>query len=570
MMDAVEPPFSGPALNVMQEVFFAFTPEGEILQWNQRLKEVTGYSDEEIAQMHPVDFVPSKEVDRVERHIERVLEEGSTRLKAHYETKEGTEIPYEFTGSLLEWKNRRLICGTGRDITERKRAKKELEASEERYRRLFEDAREGIAITTPEGRILDVNPAAQEIFGYSREELRSMNAAELYANPADREDIAAELQEEGEVTAREVRFRRPDGEEVICEVSGTLQRGEKGKPKRWVGLFRDVTERKRAEKALKESEETFRKLAENAIVGIGLIQEGTYEYANPALARITGYSREEILGESPKLFVHPEDWPKVRKKVKRREEGQIQEVHYETRFTTKAGETRLVEVAGTRITYQGAPAVIGTIQDITERRRMQRQILQVQEEERRRLGRDLHDGVSSQLTGATLKLNLLSRKTEEEEMVDGIGEVLNLIEESAGYVRRLSRGLNPKGLSEGDLPSALEGLAENTEGAHFESSPDLPSLEDEAATHLYRIAQEALRNAQKYAGAEQIEIRLRHEKNAFLLDIEDDGEGFDVEAREEKGFGLRSMRHRAEILEAELTIDSAPGEGTLIRCRLPT
>lgn len=100
--------------------------------------------------------------------------------------------------------------------------------SEERYRRLFEDAQEGIAITTPEGEFIEVNPAVAEISGYSREELLSMNAAEFYVDPDERKEIGKKLSEEGAISGREVRLRRASGEEMICELSATLRHGESG------------------------------------------------------------------------------------------------------------------------------------------------------------------------------------------------------------------------------------------------------------------------------------------------------------------------------------------------------
>lgn len=568
MTDLIEKPFSGPALQVMQEVLFAFTAEGTLLHWNRRVPEVTGFTNEEIDGKHFSDLVSKKAVT-IEKHIATVLEEEQTRFEAQVHTKDGELIPYEFTLSLLEQAGQTLICSSGRDISVQKRTQKELRTSEERYRRLFEDAQEGITITTPDGEIKEVNPAAAQILGYSREELLSMNAADLYVDPAERAEAAKELQAEGSLRGREIHLRRADGEEIICLISTTIRRGEDEASLAYQTFFRDVTERKEAKEALRESEETFRKLAEEALVGIGLIQNGTYKYANPALAQITGYTREELLDASPKLFVHPDDWPRVHEKVKRREEGDLKEVHYETRIKTKSGETRLVEVSGTRVTYQDAPAVIGTIQDITDRRRMQREILQVQEKERRRLGQDLHDSVASQLTGATLKLNLLSRKADDSKLEADIEKAQELIQESAGDVRRLSRGLNPAGLSEGDLPSALKGLAENTEGASVKQEDDLPSLDEETATHLYRVTQEAVRNAQKYADASEIKIRLQQSDDGLLLSIEDDGKGFEPDQEHDEGFGLRSMQHRAELLGGQLHIDSAPGEGTLVSCQLP-
>lgn len=567
MTDLIEKPFSGPAFKVMEEVLCAFTPEGVLLHWNRRVPEVTGFTNEEIEERHFADLV-SKEAATIEKYIATVLEEGQTRFEAHVQTKDGELIPYEFSLSLLEHAGHTVICSTGRDISARKQTQKELRASEERYRRLFEDAQEGITITTPEGEIKEVNPAAARILGYSREELLSMNATELYVDPTERSDAAKELRRKGILQGRELRLQRADGKEITCLISTTIRRGDDDASLAFQTFFRDVTEREKAKEALRESEETFRKLAEEALVGIGLIQNGTYKYVNPTLVQITGYPREELLDHSPKRFIHPDDWPQVQKKVKRREKGDLKEVHYETRIKTKSGETRLIEVSGTRVTYRDAPAAIGTIQDITDRRRMQREILQVQEKERRRLGQDLHDSVASQLTGATLKLNLLSRKADEQELEEDIEKAQDLIEESAGDVRRLSRGLNPAGLAEGNLPSALQGLAENTKGASLEQDANLSSLDEETATHLYRITQEAVRNAQKYAEASRIEIRLQQTDDELLLSVEDNGKGFDPDRADEEGFGLRSMRHRAELLGGQLHLDSAPGEGTRVSCRL--
>lgn len=470
------------------------------------------------------------------------------------------------------------VCMQLGRVAEREEDRRSLEVSEERYRRLFEDAQEGIAIVTPDGYILDANPAAIDIFGYSWSELQSMRTSELYVNPDDRTVARQELQENGRLRGRELHLKRADGEEIVCRLSATAHRTEDGEPTVYQVFFRDVTERVRAKEALEESEEKFRKLAEEALVGIGLIQDGTYEYVNPALLQITGYSRDELLGASPKVFIHPADWPKAQRQVEKREQGEVEQVHYEVRVRTKAGETRRIEVAGSRIDYQGEPAVIGTIQDVTERRELQRDILQVQQEERRRMGKDLHDGVASQLTGVSIILSALRAKIEGEhpEITSRIQKALDLVQESGEDLRRVSRGLNPVALEEGGLLAALERLTVNTEGCKMEQSgtfEGLSQLSSKEEAHLYWIAQEAVANAHKYAEGEGIVLRLHHEENtdageAFILEVEDDGSGFDVSDPMHEGLGLRTMKYRAELLNAELTIDSAPGEGTLVRCRL--
>jgi PAS domain S-box-containing protein len=458
-------------------------------------------------------------------------------------------------------------------VAEREMAQKTLRESERRYRRLFEDSLEGIAITTREGAVLKANPAARSMLGYKQEDISDLNVNDLYVSSAEQKWVSAELERNGRVRDREVRFRRADGEEVICEVSVTVRPREEGKQELYQTFFRDVTERKRTQKALEESEAKFRTLAEGALVGIALIQDDCYEYLNPALAEITGYSRDALLGASLRNVVHPEDWTRVQKQIQQRITGKAEEVRYQARIQSKSGETRHVDVAGTQVAYQGRLAVLATIQDITEERRLQREILQVQEQERRRIGQDLHDGVASQLTGATLMLDTLKTQTEEEcpKLTGRAEKVLDLVKESGEDLRRVSRGLNPVALEEGGLLGALERLAENTEGCKGEWTSLLEkraTLNKDEESHCYWIAQEAVANAKRHGRADEIIIRLQKEEDALILEIEDDGEGFE-HSNVKDGIGLRTMRYRAELLGADITIDSAPGRGTLVRCRMP-
>ncbi len=761
-------------MEAIQDPFFVFTSEGEILRWNQDFERKTGYTGEDLASMSPIDLMPPQEVDQVKQQVQRVLEEGHVRFEAHVQTKEGRLVPSTFTGTSYKQngqtlifssvrpqsptkrlraigsadkeeaqkKNRLLrlvqevtgacneaetltealhsaleaVCihtgwqvghafipeepssketssedpplrliptaiwneerrdrfeafreateqisfapgdgltgtvfargesawieDTSRDprflraeaadeaglrggvafpvpaneeiaavleffsedsitpdpelldimesvgqqigrVVEREKARVRLTSSVEQYQSLKESTNDGIVIANNEGRITDWNRGAAEIFGYEKDEIvgrpLEILMPERHVEPHRAGMERVRRTGTGPLLGKtmELEGLRKSGEEFPLELS--LSSWKTGEERFFSAIIRDVTERKQAEQALRESEETFRLLAENALVGIALIQDGRYRYVNPALLEITGYSRGELLGEPLRQVVHPSDWPHVQKQIEKRIAGEAEEVRYEARIRTKSGETRYIEASGTRITYQGEPAVIGTIQDVTEQRRLQQEMLRIQEKERRRLGQDLHDSLASQLTAANIKLGLLSNKSSTEA-TDAISEIQRLIEEGAGEVRRLSRGLSPAGLPEGDLLSALEALAENTEDARF-SSRSLPTEEEtsdetfqlnaEVATHLYRIAQEAVNNARKYAEATEIVIHLERADDTVALTVEDDGIGFDLEEISEEGLGLRSMRHRAELLGADLTVDSAPGEGTRIHCRLP-
>ena len=682
------------------------TPDGAIVDANAAAAELFGYTQDELLSLNAAALYADP-MERATRIVPELKEATSSRvLEARMQHREGHTFWASASVTLHhdESGHPDLIQALVRDITERKRREEELRKREERYRRLFEEAQEGIAISTPEGEIEKVNPAAADIFGLSREELLQKNTAELYVDPTEQEEITQELGEKGSLREREVHLRRADGAEIVCQVSTTVHRKREGRPVAFQTFFRDVTDRRRAiealkdseekfrklaeeaplgvaliqdgafqyvnpaysnivgykeqelvgaspemviheddwpavqdqmrrrldgetssvayrtrvrtktggirtievnatkllyrgkptllgtikditewqnaQEALKESEEKFRALAEGALVGIVLIQEGVYAYVNPALSEMTGYPREHLVGGSPEQVVHPADWPTTRDRLQRLLEGEIDEVRAEARLQRKEGQTRHVRMAGARITYRGKPAAIATVEDITERRRLQREILQVQEEERRRIGQELHDGAASELTGAKMRLDLLSKKVDEGEVADDVEEVSAIVERTAEDVRRLSHGLNPAGLSEGDLAAALKSLANRTDRATFENRlrdeavsvegacRDDDSINQETATHLYRIAQEAAANARRHGEADEIVIRLRRENSALVLEVEDDGRGFDPSEVSEDGVGLRSMRHRTEVMGAELEVDSTPGAGTCVRCRL--
>jgi len=682
------------------------TPDGAIVDANAAVEELFGYTQDELLRLNAAALYADP-MERAVRIVPELKEATSSRtLEARMQHREGHTFWASASVTLHhdESGHPELIQALVRDITERKRREEALRQREERYRRLFEEAQEGIAISTLEGEIEEVNASAAEIFGLSREELRQKNTAELYVDPGEQEEIAQELDERGSLREREVHLQRPDGAEIVCQVSTTVHRKREGRPVAFQTFIRDVTERRRAIEALKDSEEKFRKLAEEAplgvawiqdgvfkyvhpaysnivgykeeelvgaspemviheddwstvqeqmrrrldgetssvryqtrirtktggirtievnatkllyrgkstllgtikditewqkalealkeseekfrglaegaVVGIVLIQEGVYEYVNSALSEMTGYTREELVGGSPKRVVHPADWPTVRERIQRLLDGEIGEVRAEARLQKKNGETRHIRVAGARITYCEEPAVIATVEDITERRRLQREILQVQEEERRRIGQELHDGAASELTGAKMRLDLLSKKVDDGEVAEDVEEVSAIVERTAEDVRRLSHGLNPAGLSEGDLAAALKSLANRTDRARFENglraeavsvegaSCDDDSIDEQTATHLYRIAQEAAANARRHGEADEIVIRLLRENGALVLEVEDDGRGFDPSEITDDGVGLRSMRHRTEVMGAELEVDSTPGAGTCVRCRL--
>lgn len=344
-----------------------------------------------------------------------------------------------------------------------------------------------------------------------------------------------------------------------------------------------VAERELARQSLRESEEQFRALAEQALVGIGLLQHGVYKYANPTFAGYFGYAPDELIGHPPEKIFHPEDLPTVRGEVESRLVGEKTESHYTARGRTREGDVVYLELFGRRIEYQGEPAIVGSALDVTERRRLEEELIRVQDAERQRLGQELHDGVGGLLTAAGIKISGLSADLKEGHRFDpgALDDALAYLREAADEARAIAHGLSPLGLEAG-LQSALEALADQAEAraglcCSVEVSDPVPDLSKEAATQLYRIAQEALNNAMKHAGAERIRVCLDREDGGcpgLVLTVQDDGCGLGGSSSGEgasgEGIGMRTMRHRANLMGGTLAVEEASGGGTVVRCRVPS
>lgn len=240
-----------------------------------------------------------------------------------------------------------------------------------RYERFYENARDIFFILDKNGRFIDVNPKFAEMLGYAPEELIGHTSKRI-THPEDLEGLKELFKRvlKGNTGRYEFRGVSKDGRIIWFEVIEWPVfdgEGEVKEVKEIEGIVRDITERKKIEKALKDSEEMFRTLAEKSLVGIYLIQDGVFKYVNPKMAEIWGYETDELIGRSPLEFIHPDDKETVRKNLERRIAGEIESINYCLRMIRKDGEKRYNEVFGSRIVYKGKPAIIGTLIDITER-----------------------------------------------------------------------------------------------------------------------------------------------------------------------------------------------------------
>jgi len=457
--------------------------------------------------------------------------------------------------------------------------------SEERLRAILETAVEGIITIDEHGLIESFNMAAEKMFGYAADEVVGRNVKVLMPSPyrEEHDSYLAHYRDTGERkiigTGREVSGQRKDG--GIFPLDLSVSEVRLANRRIFTGILRDITERKRAEEALRRSEANLASAQKVAHVG-------SYEFDVPGAERLH-WSAEtfRILGLDPARqewslkeyltrVVHPDDQARVREEIQRTmNEGARYDVEY--RIVQPDHSIRHVHSVAEPVLGADKKVikVIGALQDITERKELEREILEISEREQSRIGQDLHDGLCQHLAGIEFRLLGLKQKLEgkSSKQVAEATELAKLVRQSIEQTRTLARGLSPVMLEADGLMNALQELAINTEKAFkVTCSFNCPSpvlIPDNAvATHLYRIAQEAVQNAIRHGKAKFIVINLLTQTDRIMLGVKDDGIGIPKKPRKHNGMGLRVMQYRAGMVGGSLAVQHESGGGTSVVCSL--
>jgi PAS domain S-box-containing protein len=350
-----------------------------------------------------------------------------------------------------------------------------------------------------------------------------------------------------------------------------------------------IAERKRAEAALRESEERYRELFENARDAIYVHDlEGNYLSVNHAAETLSGYTRDEIVGHNFLEFVAPEHIYRVRKIfcVKLAEQGATT---YEVDLIAKDGRRVPVEVSSRAIYENGVlVGVQGMARDITERKVAQdtlqmfsRQLIEAQEDERRRIARELHDQIGQVLTAIKMNLHAVQQDCNTTEAGSHIKDNIEAVDQALRLVRDLSIDLRPPLLDDLGLVTALRWYVDRYAKRTGLSVKVIIELADEnerfsreLETACFRIVQEALTNIVRHAQASQIVVQLAKDEASLFLSVKDDGVGFNFKSLRKRTprvatLGLISMQERAHAAGGAIEINSAPSQGTEVSFRLP-
>jgi len=427
------------------------------------------------------------------------------------------------------------------------------------------------------------NAAAEEIFGYSRDEMIDESLIKIYPRVAE-EQFQEDLEKlrAGEEVQGQWKSLTKDGSIIWIDVHARPIIGSDQRPEGVVATAHDIRDLKRIEKELEESKAQAQAILETTADGIITVDDGGCIVSfNKAASRIFGYSDDEIIGTNVNVLMP--DMHKVN------HNGFLQ--HYLDRKYEEAGGYRReltgkqkdgtlfpMEVSVSEVQWNGHRLFTGVVNDISERRRLEKEILRISEEERRNLGQDLHDGLGQMLTGISLISQNLARRLKSEgvEGADEVEEISNLVKEADGYAKALAHGLVHVNFDEQGLQAVLTQLSNQAKKffnveCSFDNKCERIVDNNMQAMHLYRIAQEAISNAVKHGKADKIKIELSNSDGRIRLAIIDDGIGFanTTAGKKNKGMGIHIMKYRANILSGRLEIKQTDENQTSIVCSIP-
>jgi PAS domain S-box-containing protein len=486
----------------------------------------------------------------------------------------GTDVERRLAVTLVPLSADVVVLHTD-DVTERRRVEQALRESEAKYRTLVDTADEGIWTVDTAAMITYVNRRAAEILGYEPADLIGRSGFDLvHEDDLARARASRARRLAGAKEHFDIRLRHKDGSPVWVSVAVSPLRDHEGRVTGSIYMNSDITERKRMEQALQESERRVRALLDaNPDLIVRVTRDGRYldmHCPDPKIAQYLPAPPQDFIGRNVNDIFDPE-FARLHEqyRLKALSTGELQRWEY---VRPVRGSDRYIEA---RIVKSGDDEVVITTRDITQSVELERQVVASVERERARIGHDLHDGLAQLLTGVKLLMKALTDKLEAEgskHTAEG-RRATELISRAIGQTGELAQGLSPirRGGRLSDALRQLAGVSEQLFGVRCRVRADELAVEpsEHTAAQLYRIAQEAISNAAKHGRATVIDIRCERRKQHLVLSVLDNGTGLVEMPPAGGGMGLHIMQYRARSIGGELSIAARPQGGTAVRCLLP-
>ena len=523
--------------------------------------------------------------------------ESRVETELHLKKKGNSEIVAHLASSPVtsSMRNGALLYQTAIiDLTERKRAEEAIRQSEKRYRALFDWVPVAVYTCDAKGLIQEYNQHAVELWG--REPKRNDPSEKFCGSfkifypdgrpmPHHKCPMARSLRgEKLTATDLEILVEQSSGARRNVLVSPTALRGGQGKIIGAINCLHDITVRKRTENALRESEERSRAVIHQSTAGIaGTDLVGHIIFANEKFCSMLGYKERELVGKTIFEITDPEDLAES-KRLFHRIVRKAEPYQLEKRYRRKDGSNLWVSVSASplRDVEGKTQSAVSVVLDIGDQKKAQAiledrarglegEILTISDREQRRLGQELHDSLCQHLTAIafmarSVALRLKKHRVIEVEHIDKIAELIN---DGVTEARTIARGLHPVEMEPPGLVTALAALVKQRHWpvpCRLEADEEISVPDSTAALHLYRIAREAVINANKHARAREIIVRMRRSGKGIELSVIDDGVGIPPNSPAGSGMGFHIMEYRARSIGARLEIKQVKPHGTRLTC----
>ena len=584
------------------EAVLVVDPSGRrIVECNAAVEDVFGYDPDELIGGSTERLHESPEAHKRFGQLSESALEADDIFRHDYEMrrKDGTLIKTEHVVTPLEDDWQQGVVSVVRDVTERREAQNELRRQREQLSMAIEGGNIGTWNWDLDTDRVVFNHQWAEMLGYTRDELPfAFSTWEELVHPDDLDRALDDLQDylEGAADTFEphLRMRTKSGEwKWIQTIGKVLEHDEAGTPSRAAGIHLDVHEKKQARDALQERERTLARRkalleaqAEATIDGLLVVDEDRHvAFSNDRFREIWQLSpdtleptpngpppEQTVFDEVTDLLRHPDTfWDTVNHLYEHPDE--------ESRDLIRLADGRWLDRYSAPIVGEDGAHFgrLWVFRDVTDRRRMQERLLEVQEAERRRIDQEIHDEMGGLLTSLQFTLGIARRQfPDAEEPLEAVDQLEDLVDDLATVARTISRKLYPRELSDyglaGSLPSLVDEMAEQHGLAvdlrcEVEPNERFSSLIERTA---YWIVQEALLNAARHAETDAAQVTIQRRASQLCLRISDEGVGFDPSTPHgTKSFGLEGIRRRVERLNGTFTLDAHPGDGTRIVVHLP-
>ncbi len=571
------------AIDHSRDGVFMYDLEGRVVLANALYAEAFGLTVEGVQGRHLGEILEPELAQSVQEQNLLTLTTGQPlHFELAFDTVQGKRQVLVKKGIYHNHRNEIVgVFGTAQDVSGYESVRQSLEKSERHFRALIENSADRVTLLTAEGRIRYTSPSSQRLFGFDIEELLNSNFF-FWVHQGDLDELTRRyrtlLEEPGRRITAEYRSLCANNEWQWMEATMTNLLDDPSVCAVIVNE-RPISERKRAEEALRRFREIIQS-SSDAIISVD--RDGVVISWNPAASTVFGYSEKEIRGENLSILVPQEREREYRSLfATAMRNGGAEDV--ETIWYGKGG--RRVDVSLTLSAMRDKERhVVGfsvIIRDITEKRLLEKQILEVSDHEKQRLGQDLHDDLCQHLIGISMLGDLLRQSLERKNYDEAreAAKVTELAKHAVERARNLARGLCQLNLIEEGLGEALSKLATSTSAmfrtaVRFEGSAELEIRNENIANHLYRITQEALHNAVKHSAASEIIIRLAYQPGSGLeISVIDNGSGLPASQKPKSnsggGLGMHTMRYRARIIGATLDLSANEPQGTIVTCLLP-